>query len=176
MEVKMSSLLTFCFSTTPNTMGLLWQSCLTHDLLLEPVQLESLWSDVIQWLCVQGQTYSQVRMKNISFQNLSPFSRQLISVMILLAFHLDSIWAQSTLVIQLHVLLVYLQMGFMLQKIQVFLLMMYIDVYESALWGFVLLELPEIWAEVTQFHQPKVLPFLRLDVLCFFLRWTVACL
>ncbi|CAK9202355.1 unnamed protein product [Sphagnum troendelagicum] len=58
-EVKMSSLLTFCFSTSPNTIGLLWQSCLTHDLLLEPVQLESLRSDVIQWLCVQGQTYSQ---------------------------------------------------------------------------------------------------------------------
>jgi hypothetical protein len=72
-------------------MGLLWQSRLTHDLLLEPVQLESLRYDVIQLLCVQGQTYSQVRMKNISFQNLSPFSRQFISVMVLLAFHLDSI-------------------------------------------------------------------------------------
>ncbi len=89
----------------------------------------------LQWLCVQGQTYSQVRMKNISFQNLSPFTRQLISVMVLLAFHLDSIWAQSTLVTQLHVLLVYLQMSFMLHKIQVFLLTMCTDVYESALWG-----------------------------------------
>jgi hypothetical protein len=59
--------------------------------LFEHVQEESLRYDVIQWLCVRDQTYSQVGMKIMCSQ---------ISVLVVVAYHFNSIFTQPTFAIQ----------------------------------------------------------------------------
>jgi hypothetical protein len=59
--------------------------------LFEHVQEESLQYNVIQWLCVRDQTYSEVGMKIMCSH---------ISVLVVVACHFNSIFTQPTFAIQ----------------------------------------------------------------------------
>ncbi len=60
-------------------------------MLFEHVQLKSLQYNVIQWLCVRDQTYSQVGMKIMCSQ---------ISVLVVVVCDFNSIFTQPTFAIQ----------------------------------------------------------------------------
>ncbi len=61
-------------------------------MLFEHVQEESLQYNVIQWLCVRDQTYSQVGMKIMCSQ---------ISVLVVVACDFNSICTRTTFAIQI---------------------------------------------------------------------------